>query len=97
MTPSRGEIVAEGTWQYGDTFPCCLAIVRRDTWNGTGDHLDPPEMAGDRQMPTYEVAYFAPGDPGQEVAGGGQYSTEADTRLAVSRACGPSLAWRGEA
>ena len=88
----RGELVAGGTWLYAGSVQCRLAIVRRGFWYGTGDHEDPPELANDRSMETFEVLYELPNDSNQ-FSGGGQHLTLEDARAEVIARCGDSVTW----
>jgi len=93
----RGTVVIEGTWLYAGSTPCRITIVRRDVRYGTGDHEDPPEIADDQSVETFEVLYASPGDPDRVSAGGGQYASVAAARAAAEAACGPTVRWDGGA
>jgi hypothetical protein len=95
-TTEMGEIVLEGTWLYAGTIACRIAIVRRGTWFGTGDHEDPPEVAEDRDVETFEILYTAAGDPTRFSAGGGQCRTLKEAREAAEAACGTTVRWSEE-
>jgi hypothetical protein len=55
-----GEMVAEGSWLYGEV-PCRLAIIRRNTRYGTGDHEDQAKWADDQERETFELLFALPG------------------------------------
>jgi hypothetical protein len=93
-TTEQGEIVLEGTWLYAGETPCRIAIVRRGTWYGTGDHEDPPEIADDQGVETFEVLYTPAGDPSRFSAGGGQCRTLKEARESAEAACGPTVRWK---
>src|SRR5882762_11738588 len=90
---NRGIQVAEGTWLFDGSVRCAVAIVRRDILYGTGDSEDPPHIADDQHVETFEILYESPGDPNRFNAGGGQYRTLDEARAAAESACGPSLRW----
>jgi hypothetical protein len=91
-----GQIVLEGTWLYAGTTRSRIVILRRDTWYGTGDREDPPEVADDREIETFEVRYDAAGDTGRFAAGGGQYLTLDAARARAEAACGSSVVWESD-
>ena len=95
----RGEVVLEGTWLYADEVPCRIAIVRRGTWYGTGDHEDPPSVADDQEIETFEILFTSPGEPSRFSSGGGQCRTLEQARAAAEAVCGNTVRWgeeRGE-
>ena len=87
----RGIPVKCGAWLYGGTVRCPVLIVRRDTWYGTGDFDDEPDISDDAERETFEVLYGLAADP--RFAGGGQYASLGEAIAAAGRACGASLAW----
>ena len=89
-----GELVLEGSWLYAGTTRCRIAIIRRGTRYGSGDYQDPPEIAADRQVETFEILYTAAGDPDRFTAGGGQYPSLEAARAGAEAACGPSVRWK---
>jgi hypothetical protein len=89
----RGEPVAEGTWLYDGNVRCRIVIVYRAVRYGTGDAEDPPGIAADSAVDTYEPWYELPGEPGRFGAGGGQYSTLLEAQAAVEALCGRSVEW----
>jgi hypothetical protein len=92
-TTERGEIVLEGTWLYAGETSCRIVIVRRGEWYGSGDYEDPPEIADDRVVETFEILYTPAGDPSRLSKGGGQYRTLREAREAAEAACGPTVRW----
>lgn len=73
MNIDEKRIVAKGEWKYGGTTPCLIVVQREDTWPGTGDFEDPPEIAEDRRMPCFSVWYENPSCKGTFNAGGGYF------------------------
>lgn len=94
LLSDRGELVLEGTWLYDAAAPCRIAIVRRDTWYGSGDHEDPPDVAEDQELETFEVLYTAAGEPTRFSGGGGQFRTLEEARAAAEGACGATVRWK---
>jgi hypothetical protein len=89
----RGEIVARGSWLYAGSVRSGIVDVRRAVRYGTGDYEDPPDIAEDRFIETYEPWFELPGEPGNFGAGGGQYATLTDALAAVEALCGDSVDW----
>jgi len=89
----RGKLIAEGQWLYDASVPSRVVIVRREVWYGTGDHQDPPEIADDQAIETFELIYGSPGEPHQLNTGGGQYRTLGEAKSAAEAHCGSSLRW----
>jgi len=89
----RGEVVLEGTWLYANEVPCRIAIVRREIWYGTGDYEDPPSVANDREIETFEILYSTPGELSRYAAGGVQYRTLEQARAAAEVVCGNTVRW----
>jgi hypothetical protein len=96
MSSINGTVVAEGTWLYAGSISSRIVIVRRDTWYGTGDYEDPPEVSDDQDIETFEILYASPGQPNQVSAGGGQYRSLGEARLAAEAKCGSTLRWINE-
>ena len=92
----RGSVVVEGTWLYSDQVRCRIAVVRRDIMYGSGDYEDPPEVAEDRTIETFEVLYASPTNPRQFSAGGGQFRTLDEALAAAELACGSTVHWEAE-
>jgi len=90
----RGELVLEGTWLYAGEVRSRIAIVRRNEWYGSGDDEDPPEVADDREVETFEILYADPQAPTRFIAGGGRYSTLEEARAAAEAACGATVRWQ---
>ena len=93
MNIDRGIRVAERTWLYDGKIRCDVAIVRRDTFYGTGDCEDTPDLADDQHSETFEVLFSSPVEANRLTAGGGQYGTLDEARTAAELACGSSLQW----
>ncbi len=91
--PFDGDVVLQGTWLYAGTVPSRILILRRDTFYGTGDHEDEPEVAENRQVETFEVLYSAGGEPDRFSASGGQHLGLDAARAAAEKVCGPSVRW----
>ncbi len=89
----RGSPVVEGTWLYAGSIPSRIVIVRRDIRYGTGDYEDPPEVAEDQEVETFEVLYASPTDPTHLAAGGGQYFTVEAASAAAEAVCGVTVQW----
>jgi hypothetical protein len=87
----HGIPVKRGAWLYGGSVRCPVLIVRRDTWYGTGDYEDEPDVSNDAERETFEVLYGLADDP--RFAGGGQYASLAEAIAAARRACDASLTW----
>jgi hypothetical protein len=63
-----------GTWYYDHVVPCRVEIWQRSVRPGTGDHQDPPDIAGDLTGKWYEVQYSHPDGTSGHV-GGAYYET----------------------
>ena len=63
---------------------------------GTGDYEDPPEIAEDREIPTYYVELSVTTDPNDFRNGGGSFDTLKDAvdYLESVPYIAPSLRWR---
>lgn len=93
MLPSD-TIVKAGVWLYDGTIPAGVRIVRRDTFYGTGDHEDPPEIRDDQDVTTFAVWFDPAPQAGIFNAGGGQYRSLVEAIAAVEQAVGATLTWQ---
>ena len=48
---------------YDEKIQCRVEIQFSDTYYGTGDHEDPPEVANDHKGNWFVVSYASPTDP----------------------------------
>jgi hypothetical protein len=96
MSSLDGIVVAEGTWLYAGSLPSRIVIVRRQTWYGTGDYEDRPEVCDDQDVETFEIVFASPGEPNHFPARGGQYRSLDEARLAAEAKCGSSVRWNTE-
>jgi len=73
MKIDKNRIVAKGEWKYGGITPCLIVVQQEDTWPGSGDFEDPPEITEDRKVACFSVWYENPSSKGNFNAGGGYF------------------------
>ena len=89
--PDNSRIKMRGRWLYDGSVSMPVLIVEEELWPGSGDVLDPPEFADDRDGLNYAVYY---GDhEGVFRAGGGRYSTLEEAIQEVAGATHGTTTW----
>lgn len=84
--------VKTGTWKYADSVSCRVQIVRHDTYYGSGDSEDPPEISNDRDVECYYLLLGTPVGEPRWVGGGVAFSLADAISLAQAKV-GHSLVW----
>jgi hypothetical protein len=90
---SQDATIKSGTWLFGGTVPVGVRIVKRDTFHGSGDEEDSPEVREDQKVTTFAVWFESTTQPGTFNAGGGQYRSLAEAVAATEHLVGATLTW----
>ena len=86
-------VVKRGTWLYAGAVRREVRIIRQDSWWGSGDHADPPEIRDNRDVECFRVIYETGDGREPHFADGGQYLTMAGAISAARATLGDSLRW----
>ena len=89
----HGDIVKRGVWLYDGSVPVAIRIVRGDTYFGSGDYEDPPEIQDDREVETFVVWYESAGEPGRFCNGSAQFFSLCDAVEWVEQTFRGTLKW----
>jgi len=88
-----GDIVKKGVWLYDGSVAVAIRIVRGDSYFGSGDYEDTPEIQDDRQVGTFRVWYESAGEPGRFNNGSGQFFSLQDAVEWVGQTFRETLKW----
>jgi|WetSurMetagenome_2_1015567.scaffolds.fasta_scaffold493787_1 hypothetical protein len=87
------EPVKQGIWLYAGSVACEVRIVRYDTFYGSGDCEDPPEIAEEQQVECYYLLIHTPaGFPEWGIHGATLSLSEATAKAELL--LGTKLSWK---